>query len=78
MTAPKFDGIEREYISRKGWSINADGLIEITRAQARKEPYIGHSVRNPKQRMLLIAGTHGTTLLFEGQHFIITKAGATA
>lgn len=71
MTAPKFDGIELEYITRKGWSINPDGLIEITRAQARKEPYIGHSIRNPRQRTLMISGTHGCTLLFEGRHFII-------
>lgn len=73
MTAPKFDGIELEYITRKGWSINPDGLIEITRAQARKEPYLGHSIRNPRQRTLLIYGTCGTTLLFEEQHFVIVK-----
>lgn len=66
-----FDSTELEYITRKGWRVNSAGLLEITKAQAAKEPYIGHSIRDPRQRTLMISDSHGCTLLFEGQHFVI-------
>ena len=67
-----FDEIEMNFISRKGWRVNEEGLLVLTAAQA-KGANIGRSIRDPKQRTLMIPGLHGCTLLFEGMHFIITK-----
>lgn len=65
-----WDKIEMDFISRKGWRVNDDGLLVLNAAQA-KSANIGRSIRNPKQRTLMIPGLHGCTLLFEGQHFMI-------
>lgn len=70
---PRYDAVEREYILNKGWRINADGMLELTAKQASQELYISRSINDPSRRTLMIAGTHGSTLLFEGQHFIIAN-----
>lgn len=66
-----FDVMEREYIHKNGWYINSAGMLELTAAQAAKEPYLGRSVWEPNRRTLMIPSIHGCSLLFEGQHFII-------
>ena len=67
-----FDKIELEYIACRGWKVNGDGMLELTAKQAKDAPYISRSMRNPDRRTLMITGLHGCTLLFEGQHFIVT------
>lgn len=69
----QWDKIETDYINRRGWRVNDEGLLVLTEKQARNEPYIGRSIHNPEQRTLMIPGLRGCALNFEGQHFIITK-----
>ena len=66
-----FDKIELDYINRRGWRVNDEGLLVLTAAQARTAPYMGRSIYNPEQRTLMIPGRHGSTLLFEGEHFVV-------
>ena len=68
-----FDKIELDYIRRRGWRVNDEGLLVLTTAQARTEPYMGRSLYDPKVRTLMIPGLHGSTLIFEGEHFIVTR-----
>ena len=70
---PRYDAVEREYIFDKGWHINDDGMLELTAKQASQELYISRSINDPTKRTLMISSTHGCTLLFEGQHFIIVN-----
>ena len=65
------DKVMASYVEQKGWKVSPAGLIQLTKAQAAAEPYMGRSIYNPKQRTLMVAGAHGSTLLFEGQHFEI-------
>lgn len=67
-----FDEIMMDFITRKGWTVNDAGLLVLTAAQA-KGANIGRSLRHPELRTLLLPGLHGTTLLTENRHFIITK-----
>ena len=67
-----WDKIEMDFIVRRGWRVNDEGLLVLTTAQA-KGANIGRSIRNPEQRTLMIPSLHGCTLIFEGQHFTITK-----
>lgn len=68
-----WDKIEMDFIARRGWRVNDEGLLVLTTAQAKEAPHIGRSIRNPEQRTLMIPSLHGCALIFEGQHFIITK-----
>lgn len=68
-----FDAVELKYILDKGWHINDNGLLEITSKQAVKAPFVGRSLRDPAKRTIMIPSRRGCTLLFEGQHFIITN-----
>ena len=72
-TRPQYDAVEREYIIKKGWRINDDGMLELTAKQAREEIYISRSINDPSRRTLMIASAQGSALLFEGQHFIIVN-----
>ena len=67
-----FDEIMMSFITRKGWTVNDEGLLVITAAQA-KGANIGRRLSHPELRTLLIPGLPGTTLLTENRHFIITK-----
>lgn len=69
----RFDSTEREYILDRGWHINDDGLLELTRAQFSKAPYAGCSYEDMKKHTLMIPSLHGVTLLYEDKHFIIVK-----
>lgn len=69
---PRYDAIEREYILNKGWRINADGMLELTAKQASQELYISRSINDPSRRTLMIASAHGSALLFEGTHFVVS------
>lgn len=65
-----FDKIMLDYIHRRGWKINDDGLLVLTAAQAKE--CTGRSIRDPQRRSLMIPGLHGCALIFEGRHFIVS------
>lgn len=67
----ELDSVMASYVERRGWKISPTGLIQLTKKQAAAEQYLDRSIKNPAQRTLLIAGLHGSTLLFEGIHFEI-------
>lgn len=68
-----FDSIAMEYIAHKGWRINADGLLVLTRSQFIIAPYTDRSFTDPTKHTIMIPSLHGSTLFFEGEHFIITN-----
>lgn len=68
-----FDSIAMEYIAHKGWRINADGLLVLTRAQFIGAPYTGRSYKDPTKHTIMIPSLHGSVLFFEGYHFIIVN-----
>ena len=66
-----FDKIELDYIRRRGWRVNGEGLLVLTHEQAQEYPYMGCSIWNPKIRTLLIPSLHGSMMIFEGKHFMV-------
>lgn len=67
----ELDCVMASYVERRGWKVSPSGLIQLTKKQAATEQYLSRSITNPTQRTLLVAGLHGSTLLFEGLHFEI-------
>lgn len=65
------DKVSADYIKRKGWVINQEGKIQLTKDQADTEVYMGRSITNPALKTLMVPGLKGCTLLIEGQHFEI-------
>lgn len=67
----EMDKMTAAYVERRGWRVTPDGMIQLTKAQAAAEQYMGRSLRDPNKRTLMVASLYGTALLFEGRHFEI-------
>lgn len=45
----EMDKITAAYVERRGWRVTPDGMIQLTKAQAAAEQYMGRSLRDPKR-----------------------------
>ena len=68
-----WDNMEREYIFDNGWKIRDDTRLELTKEQFEKYQYSGRSIRDNNVRTLVLPSVHGSCLIFEGKHFVVTQ-----
>ena len=67
----KWDRYEQECAFDNGWHFDDDEMLILTQKQFNDYQYSGKSIRDPKQKTLMIPSIHGCCLIFEGMHFKI-------
>lgn len=67
----KWDSREQEYIFDRGWKLDKDEMLILTREQFQKYQYSGRSVRDKDVKTLMLPSVNGCSLIFEGKHFRI-------
>ena len=66
-----YDARSREYIYDHGWTIDKEGIINLTAEQFKRHQYTGTMLFDPSIKTLMIPSIHGSTLILEGKHFKI-------